>query len=263
MCGQGRGDTGPRSAQGRWSLRALRWGRAGAGPLSWVAWRIPPARAQRPAGDPWPLPPEREQDLPADHGPGEHVHQGGPRPEERGQGPHGAQEQAQPPEGDPGPVSGRAAEDGGPRRPLPSRSSSLSSLRSPGGSHSSRRSPSSPPRCCTPAAASPPASTTRCPPARAPRARPRTACPPAPPRPAAALPPTPQQVGARPARAREAAGPQEGGSRTCGERGDRQEPSRLLGSKSQCGVSRDRCGGQGRGCPAEEHHEPWGQTGRK
>lgn len=51
-------------------------------------------------------PAERQQDRPPDHRPGEHLHQGGPRPEECGQGPHGSAEQAEPPAGDAGPVSG-------------------------------------------------------------------------------------------------------------------------------------------------------------
>lgn len=47
----------------------------------------------------------QQQDLPADYSPGEHIHQGRPRQEERGQGSHGTQEQEEPPAGDPGPVS--------------------------------------------------------------------------------------------------------------------------------------------------------------
>ncbi|XP_012980736.2 microtubule-associated serine/threonine-protein kinase 3 isoform X2 [Mesocricetus auratus] len=47
---------------------------------------------------------EWQQDLPTHHGPGEHLHQGGPGAEEHGQGPHGPQEQAQPPARDPGPA---------------------------------------------------------------------------------------------------------------------------------------------------------------
>lgn len=145
------------------------------------------------------VPTEQQQDCPPDHGPGEHIHQGGPRPEECNQGPHGTQEQTEPPTGDTGPVSSQGVWKG-----------DLSNLGwgaskggilkhagfSPtGGSHSSRRSQNSPP-CYTPAAAFPPASTTPCHPTRASQARPPTASPPAPPHPAAAQLLMPQQVGA-------------------------------------------------------------------
>lgn len=62
--------------------------------IGWEAHR-PPLRI---------LPTEWQQDCPSDHGPGEHLHQGGPCTEECDQGPHGAQEQAEPKAGDTGPV---------------------------------------------------------------------------------------------------------------------------------------------------------------
>lgn len=152
-------------------------------------------------------PAERQQDRPPDHRPGEHLHQGGPCPEECGQGPHGAAEQAEPPAGDAGPVSagwalhGVLVEDPGglPRLLGVGRRARVlkhQALSPSGGSRSSRRSQNSP-LCCIPAAASLPASTTPCRPARASQGRPPTASPPAPPRLAAAQLPMSQQVQVR------------------------------------------------------------------
>jgi hypothetical protein len=96
-------------------------------------------------------------------------------------------------------VRPRTGEQGGreagrPQHSQTSQPPSLLPCLSPGGSLCLRGSQSHL-LCSTPAVAFPQASSTLCPPARASPDHPLTACLPAPPRPAAALPPTPPQVG--------------------------------------------------------------------